>query len=38
MRTKSPDAMAALTLALEDSSKKVRNAAQKALRRIKAAK
>ena len=38
MRTKSPDAVTALTQALEDSSKKVRSAAQKAIRRIAAAK
>ena len=38
MRAKSPDAVTALTQALEDSSKKVRSAAQKAIRRIKAAK
>lgn len=38
MRTKSPDAVIALTQALADSSKNVRNAAQKAIRRIKAAK
>ena len=38
MRTKSADAITALTHALEDSSKNVRSAAQKAIRRIKAAK
>ena len=38
MRTKSADAVTALTHALEDSSKNVRSAAQKAIRRIKAAK
>ena len=38
MLTKSADAEIALTHALEDSSKKVRSAAQKAIRRIKAAK
>ena len=38
MRTKSPDAVTALTHALEDSSKNVRSAAQKAIRRIAAAK
>ena len=38
MRAKSPDAETALTRALEDSSKNVRSAAQKAIRRIKAAK
>ena len=38
MRTKSPDVQTALTQALEDSAKKVRSAAQKAIRRIKAAK
>ena len=38
MRTQSPDAVTALTHALEDSSKNVRSAAQKAIRRIAAAK
>ena len=38
MRTKSADAVTALTHALEDGSKNVRSAAQKAIRRIKAAK
>lgn len=38
MRAKSPDVETALTQALEDSSKNVRSAAQKAIRRIKAAK
>ena len=38
MRAKSPDVETALTRALEDSSKNVRSAAQKAIRRIKAAK
>ena len=38
MRAKSPDAVTALTQALKDSSKKVRSAAQKAIRRIEAAK
>ncbi|MYB00092.1 hypothetical protein F4X90_10515 [Candidatus Poribacteria bacterium] len=38
MRAKSPDAITALTQALEDTSKKVRSAAQKAIRRIEAAK
>ena len=38
MRAKSPDAVTALTGALEDSSKNVRSAAQKAIRRIKAGK
>ena len=38
MRAKSPDAVTALTGALEDSSKNVRSAAQKAIRRINAAK
>ena len=38
MRAKSPDAVPALTGALEDSSKNVRSAAQKAIRRINAAK
>ena len=38
MRTKSPDVVTALTQALEDSSKNVRNAAKKAIRRIEAAK
>ena len=38
MRAKSPDAETALTRALEDTSKNVRSAAQKAIRRIKAAK
>lgn len=38
MRAKSPDAVTALTRALEDKSKSVRSAAQKAIRRIKAAK
>ncbi|MCG9130755.1 HEAT repeat domain-containing protein [Candidatus Poribacteria bacterium] len=38
MRTQSPDAVTALTHALEDSSKNVRSAAQKAIRRIEAAK
>ena len=38
MRAKSPDAVTALTQALADSSKNVRNAAQKAIRRIEAAK
>ncbi len=38
MRAKSPDAVTALTGALEDSSKNVRSAAQKAIRRIQAAK
>ena len=38
MRTKSPDAVTALTHALEDSSKSVRRAAQKAIRRIEAEK
>ena len=38
MRTKSPEAVTALTQALEDSSKNVRSAAQKAIRRIAAAK
>ena len=38
MRAKSPDALIALTQALKDSSKNVRSAAQKAIRRIEAAK
>ncbi|MDE0683069.1 MAG: HEAT repeat domain-containing protein [Candidatus Poribacteria bacterium] len=38
MRAKSPAAVTALTQALEDSSKNVRSAAQKAIRRIEAAK
>ena len=38
MRAKSPDAVTALTGALADSSKNVRSAAQKAIRRIQAAK
>ena len=38
MRAKSPDAITALTQALKDSSKNVRSAAQKAIRRIEAAK
>ncbi len=38
MRAKSPEVLTALTRALEDSSKSVRSAAQKAIRRIKAAK
>lgn len=38
MRAKSPDAVTALTQALADSSKSVRSAAQKAIRRIEAAK
>ena len=38
MRAKSPDVITALNLALEDSSKNVRNAAQKAIRRIEEAK
>ena len=38
MRAKSPDAVTALTQALADSSKNVRSAAQKAIRRIEAAK
>ncbi len=38
MHTKSPAALTALTDALEDKSKKVRSAAQKAIRRIEAAK
>ena len=38
MRAKSPNAVPALTGALEDSSKNVRSAAQKAIRRIQAAK
>ena len=38
MRAKSPDAVTALTQALEDNSKNVRSAAQKAIRRIEAAK
>ena len=38
MRAKSPDAITALTQALEDSAKNVRNAAKKAIQRIEAAK
>ena len=38
MRAKSPDAITALTQALEDSAKNVRSAAQKAIQRIEAAK
>ena len=38
MRTKLPDALTALTQALQDGSKNVRSAAQKAMRRIEAAK
>lgn len=38
MRAKSPDVIVALTQALKDSSKNVRSAAQKAIRRIEAAK